>query len=87
MVRLAVIGDFNPNFESHVATSESVHLAAEFVGSSATVQWLSTTGVTKESLANYDGIWAAPGSPYRSFAGMLSAIQYARERRVPFLGT
>ena len=34
-----------------------------------------------------DGVWIAPGSPYRSFEGALEAIRYARTNDVPLLGT
>jgi len=40
-----------------------------------------------KTLEACDGIWAAPGSPYRSMDGMLKGIQFARERDWPFLGT
>src|SRR6202161_4928999 len=52
--------------------------------------------VESESLANataektlegFDGLWAAPGSPYKSFYGMLKGIEFARRRDWPFLGT
>lgn len=32
-------------------------------------------------------LWAAPGSPYKSFDGMLKGIEFARSRDWPFLGT
>src|SRR5437879_10192834 len=38
-------------------------------------------------LESFDGIWAAPGSPYQSFNGMLKGIEFARRRDWPFLGT
>jgi len=38
-------------------------------------------------LARFDGVWCVPGVPYRSVAGALAAIRYARQSRVPFLGT
>src|SRR4029079_14164917 len=38
-------------------------------------------------LARYAGLLIAPGSPYRSMAGALAAIRYAREQGVPLLGT
>jgi CTP synthase (UTP-ammonia lyase) len=32
-------------------------------------------------------VWCAPGGPYRSLDGAVLGIRYARESRVPFLGT
>jgi CTP synthase (UTP-ammonia lyase) len=39
------------------------------------------------ALAAFDGLWAAPGSPYRSLEGALAGVRFARERGVPFFGT
>ena len=39
------------------------------------------------ALGDYAALWVAPGGPYRSMDGVLRAIRYARERRVPLLGT
>jgi CTP synthase (UTP-ammonia lyase) len=38
-------------------------------------------------VAGFDGVWVIPGSPYRRPDGVLAAIQAARTRRIPFLGT
>ena len=38
-------------------------------------------------LERFDGLFASPGSPYRSFAGMLRGIEFARSRNWPFVGT
>jgi CTP synthase (UTP-ammonia lyase) len=50
--------------------------------------WVPTDSVGNgESLAEFDGIWCVPGMPYRSEAGALEGIRYARTSRTPFLGT
>lgn len=38
-------------------------------------------------MAEFGGIWIAPGSPYKSVTGALSAIRAAREQQIPLLGT
>ena len=38
-------------------------------------------------LEPFDGLIAAPGGPYRSFNGMLRAIEFARTRDWPFTAT
>lgn len=43
--------------------------------------------IAEARLAVFDGVWIAPGSPYRSMEGALGAIRYARERGVPLVGT
>ena len=40
-----------------------------------------------KALAEFQGIWIGPGSPYASIEGALSAIRAAREHGIPLLGT
>jgi CTP synthase (UTP-ammonia lyase) len=86
-MRIGVVGDYNPAFESHPATTQGAFQAARTVGLQAEVVWISTAKVDDETLSKCDGIWAAPGSPYRSLDGMLHAIRYAREGQRPLLAT
>jgi CTP synthase (UTP-ammonia lyase) len=90
-VRIGIIGDFNPEFRSHHATNDSLQHAAAQLGFSVESQWLPTpalveTGAQK-TLESFDGLWAAPGSPYKSMDGMLKGIEFARLRDWPFLAT
>ncbi len=81
---IAVIGDFNPKNSTHRFTNAALgHLGLRF-------DWVPTDAVgdkPAKQLADYDGLWIAPASPYRSMDGALSAIRYARERGVPLVGT
>jgi CTP synthase (UTP-ammonia lyase) len=43
--------------------------------------------VTTAALEKFAGFWLVPGSPYRSMAGALAVVRFARERAIPFLGT
>jgi CTP synthase (UTP-ammonia lyase) len=40
-----------------------------------------------KTLSQWDGLIAAPGSPYKSFNGMLRGIAFARTQDWPFTGT
>ena len=90
-VRIGIIGDFNPAFPSHHATTASLQHAAHKLELSVESEWLPTPSLTAldagKILASFDGLWAAPGSPYQSFDGMLKGIEFARCRDWPFLGT
>jgi len=84
VVRIGIVGDFNPANASHAATNEAVkHCAEEAVDA----RWIGTEEVTEAALADCDGLWIAPASPYRSMEGALMAIRFARENGVPLLGT
>ena len=90
-VRIGILGDFNPEFRSHQATNESLQHAAAKLNLPVESAWISTPSVVEPDaqrmLESFDGIWAAPGSPYKSFDGMLKGIEFARRRDWPFLGT
>ncbi len=90
-VRIGIVGDFDAQKHSHWATEAALFHAAAQLGVKLEPRWVPTallaTQRASDSLAPFDAILAAPGSPYRSMPGMLRAIEYARTRNVPFLGT
>jgi CTP synthase (UTP-ammonia lyase) len=90
-VRIGILGDFNSEFPSHHATNAALQHAAHKLEFAVESQWIPTPSLTDASaekiLEGFDGLWASPGSPYKSFAGMLKGIEFARSRDWPFLGT
>jgi len=90
-VRIGILGDFNPDFRSHHATTDSLQHAARKLKVDVEAEWLPTASLTnadaEKKLESFDGLWASPGSPYKSFDGMLKAIEFARRRDWPFLAT
>jgi CTP synthase (UTP-ammonia lyase) len=90
-VRIGILGDFNPEFRSHHATNEALQHAAAKLDVTVESQWLPTPSLlepgAQKVLESFDGLWAAPGSPYKSMDGMLKGIEFARRRDWPFLGT
>jgi CTP synthase (UTP-ammonia lyase) len=88
-VRIALIGDYNASAKAHQAIPRALTLAcgADIDGQ---WDWLHTstlTGEPAEQLAQYDGIWCVPASPYANARGALKAIRFARETGRAFLGT
>ncbi len=90
-VRIGILGDFNPEFRSHHATPDSLQHAARKLDLKVESEWIPTPSLigsdAEKILESFDGLWAAPGSPYKSFDGMLKGIEFARLRDWPFLGT
>ncbi len=87
---VGVIGDFNAEFPPHAATNEGLAHAGAALGVEVEVRWLDTTpleDIDMNELARHDALWCAPGSPYKSLAGALRAIRFARESDRPFIGT
>ncbi|MFJ4197182.1 CTP synthase [Pseudomonas sp. NPDC089534] len=87
-LRIALIGDRDPNVTAHQAIPVALGMAAEHTGLTVQFEWLATDRITADSpLEAFDGVWCVPASPYKSEDGALRAIRFARERQRPFLGT
>lgn len=88
VIRIALIGDHDPQVTAHQAIPVALGMAAEFSGHHVQGEWLGTESIDVDTpLAAYDGFWCVPASPYRDIDGALRAIRFAREQRRPFLGT
>ena len=90
-VRIGIMGDFEPTYHSHFATNAALYDAATKLKVPLMVRWLPTPTLegteAEKILSPWDGLIAGPGSPYKSFRGMLSGIEFARTRDWPFTGT
>ena len=90
-VRIGILGDFNADFRSHHATNDALQHAArklDFkVESNGCRLRLCLTPMQRRFSKRFDGLWASPGSPFKSFDGMLKGIEFARRRDWPYLGT
>jgi len=90
-VRIGILGDFNADFRSHRATNDALQHAARKLKMEVKSDWIPTPSLVQpaaeKTLEAFDGLWASPGSPYKSFDGMLKGIEFARRRDWPFLGT
>src|SRR5919201_1674889 len=80
-MKIAVVGDYQPEKETH----STIASAVAAVSSAVDVVWVPTDDVG--DLSWTDGVWIAPGSPYKDFEGALEAIRWARTNGVPCFGT
>ncbi|RVD75916.1 CTP synthase C-terminal region-related (seleno)protein [Pseudomonas koreensis] len=87
-IRIALIGDYDPQVTAHQAIPVALGMIAEHSGRDVQFQWLPTEKIHVDTpLQYFDGFWCVPASPYKSEAGALRAIRFAREQQRPFLGT
>lgn len=86
-IRIGIVGDFDAAYPPHAATNTALaHVTA--AGFSVEARWFPTPSLeSPAALHGLHGVWVAPGSPYKSLLGALSAIRYAREQSIPLLGT
>jgi len=90
-LRVGIVGDFDPGFRPHVATNEAISHAAEALALGVEPEWVPTPSLDGVDpgvvLERFDGLWVAPGSPYKSLEGALRAIRLARARGRPYVAT
>lgn len=91
ILEIGIVGDWNLQMPSHPATEAALAHAAAALSAQVSCSWVPTRRVEAEgadaTVARFDALWCAPGSPYQSMTGALLAIRYARERNRPFLAT
>jgi CTP synthase (UTP-ammonia lyase) len=85
--KVALLAEYDPSFAPHVATEASIKQSSEQLGVAVHAEWVSTAASDASVVARCQGIWIAPGSPYKNRDKTLWAIRYAREQRIPCFGT
>ncbi len=90
-MQIGILGDYDQDSPTLPAIEKSLQHAAKELQIATEAKWLSTPSLLdadlEKKLEDFDGLWAAPGSPYKSFDGMLRGIEFARRRDWPFVGT
>jgi len=88
--KIGLIGDYNPDIKAHIAIPKALELVSEEIQINAGPHWLPTESLAtdhQERLKVFNGLWCVPASPYKSMEGALNGICFARENKIPFLGT
>ncbi len=87
-LQIALVGDYNPTVTAHIAIPKALGLTSQFLTVKLEHHWLGTETITDTNrLEPFNAIWCVPASPYKNTEGALTAIRYARENQIPFLGT
>ena len=89
-VRIALVGKYVALPDAYLSVVESLKHAGYQMDRKVHIDWINSEEVTTENAATIlkdaDGILVPGGFGNRGLDGKMSAIQYARENRVPFLG-
>ncbi len=84
---LTILGEFDPNSETHRATDAAIRHSLFALGAKLEASWISTARVGEADVLQAHGLWIAPGSPYKDMSRAIEAIRLARANLVPCLGT
>jgi CTP synthase (UTP-ammonia lyase) len=86
--RLVLVGDRSSAVEAHNRIPALLDALAAGVAEPIEPYWLPSDVIESEAdVADFDGIWVVPGSPYANTDGVLAAVRAARIRDIPLLGT
>ena len=72
---VAIVGEYTPSFEPHAATNAAIAHSCAALGLDIASAWISTVDLDDSLFRRHQGLWVAPGSPYKDMARTLSAIR------------
>lgn len=89
-VTIALVGKYVQLPDAYLSVNEALHHAGYYENCKVNIDWIDSQTITKENvkdiLQHVDGIIIPGGFGERGVEGMIVAIQYAREEKVPFFG-
>ena len=89
-VKIALVGKYVELHDAYISVVESLNHGGFVNDSKVEIKWINSeeleNGDIEEALGDVDGILVPGGFGDRGVEGKISAIQYARENRIPFLG-
>ncbi|OGI06584.1 MAG: CTP synthase [Candidatus Margulisbacteria bacterium GWF2_35_9] len=92
-VSVAIVGKYVGLNDSYISVVESIHHACTEHDLKADIKWIDseeleskTTAEVNELLSSVQGIVVPGGFGLRGVEGKITAIKYARENKVPYLG-
>ena len=89
-VTIALVGKYVALHDAYLSVAEALTHGGIENGVKVAIRWVDSETVTDENasqlLAGCDGILVPGGFGSRGVEGKISAIRYAREQKVPFLG-
>lgn len=92
MVTIAVVGKYVALQDAYISITESLRHAAVANEAELEIKWINAEEIEAEStdmdqvMAGVDGILVPGGFGNRGIEGKIKAIQYAREKKIPFFG-
>ena len=86
-MRIALIGDYDAAVTAHQAIPLALDIAARELAIDCEPQWIHSSAIEHAAVAGFDAIWCVPRSPYADADAVIGAIEIARRREIPFLGT
>lgn len=89
-VKIAIVGKYVKLHDAYLSVAEALNHAGFELGAAINIKWVDSELVTeytvKGLLSDCDGILVPGGFGNRGIEGKITAVKYARENNVPYLG-
>ena len=89
-VTIKMIGKYVQLPDAYLSVNEALKHAGYYENSTVNIEWVNAEDIyiqnVQDMLSGADGILVPGGFGERGIEGMIIAIQYARENKIPFLG-
>ncbi len=92
-VRIALVGKYVALHDAYLSVAEALRHAGYALGAEVKIDWIDSETLTDENVSEVlgggnaaDGIIVPGGFGARGIDGMIAAVKYARENRVPCFG-
>ncbi len=89
-VEVALVGKYTALHDAYISVVEALKHGGFSSHASVNIRWINSEEVTGENVAKLlggvDGILVPGGFGERGIDGMIEAIRYAREQKIPYLG-
>ena len=89
-VTIALVGKYIQLHDAYLSVVEALKHGGIASHANVHLKWVDSELVTEENVAEYlsdvDGVLVPGGFGNRGIEGMITAIRYARENKIPFLG-
>lgn len=90
VVKVALVGKYTALHDAYISVVESLKHGAFSNGAQVEIKWVESETITPDTVAerlgDVTGIIVPGGFGDRGIDGMITAIKYARENKVPYLG-
>lgn len=89
-VRIAMVGKYVKLHDAYLSVAEALNHAGFELGANIDIKWIDSEIVTEytvsELLSDCDGILVPGGFGNRGIEGKITAVKFARENNIPYLG-
>jgi CTP synthase len=91
LVRIAVVGKYTAHGDAYLSVQEALKHAGIANNAHVQIKWVESESLNEASnldseFADVSGILVPGGYGIRGIEGMIHAVRYAREKKVPYLG-